>query len=145
MKNIIYSFFIVTAAIIFGCNPTSKPVAENQVSQKANDTVRIANDEMEYEIIIIDGGFNYWLNSTAKPRGFYPQSHLEARNVPWVTEWNNRSRSPKNNQERDLFLMQIDYQNGTDYGYEVNYLLYNYLVYFQMKNNIRLGGFVPRP
>ena len=143
MKNLLFTFCIVLIVVLFGCNSTSKPMADS--SPQSNDTIRIANEEMEYEVIIIDGGFNYWLNSTAKPRNFYSQNYLETRNIPWVVEWNNKARSPKNNQERDLFLMQIDYQNGTDYGYEVNYLLYNYLVYFQLKNNIRLGGFPARP
>jgi len=40
--------------------------------------------------------------------------------------------------------MSIDYQNNIDYGYEVNYMLFNYLSYFQLTNNIRLGGFAPR-
>ena len=39
-----------------------------------NDTVRIANDELEYEVIIIDPGFSTWLNSTALPRNYYSQS-----------------------------------------------------------------------
>ncbi|MGJ8739147.1 MAG: DUF6146 family protein, partial [Zobellia laminariae] len=29
-------------------------------------------------------------------------------------------------------------------GYEVNYKLYNYFIYFQRKYNQRLGPFVPR-
>lgn len=150
MKNVFYAFWIVLFSVLLSCNSASKSVTDNKTAEqntavKTNDTVRIANDALEYEVIIIDGGFNYWLNSTAKPRNFYSQNYLETRNIPWVVEWNNRARSPRNSQERDLFLMPIDYQNGIDYGYEVNYLLYNYLVYFQIKNNIRLGGFVPRP
>ena len=145
MKNLFYIVTFVIISVIFGCNPPSKTISESQPNTKLNDTVRIANDDIEYEVIIIDGGFKYWLNSTARPRGFYTQNYLESRNIPWVIEWNNRARSPKNSRDRELYLLQIDYQNGTDYGYEVNYLLYNYLVYFQIKNNIRLGGFAPRP
>ncbi len=40
--------------------------------------------------------------------------------------------------------LQIDYQQGIDYGYEVNYVLYNYFIYFQLTYNQRLGPFVPR-
>lgn len=146
MKNYIYIVASVLLACIFGCNSSSKPIAQNNNdNQKSGDTVRIANDEMQYEVIVIDGGFRPWLQSSARPRGFYTQKHLENRNVPWVIEWNNRARSPKSNRDASLFSMQIDYQNGTDYGYEVNYLLYNYLVYFQMKNNISLGSFPARP
>ena len=37
-----------------------------------------------------------------------------------------------------------NYETNINYGYEVNYMLYNYLVYFQLKNNQKLGGFSPR-
>ena len=43
-----------------------------------------------------------------------------------------------------LYEMQIDYQNNINYGYEVNYILYNYFVYFQQKYKQKLGGFEPR-
>jgi len=108
----------------------------------ANDTVRIANEELEYEIVIIDPGFNTWLASRAQPRGYYSQTHLETKNKFWVVEWNIRARQPQ--QYGDMYLMEIDYRPEIDYGYEVNYMLYNYLVYFQLTNNQRLGGLVPQ-
>ncbi|MGX7668562.1 DUF6146 family protein [Flavobacterium pedocola] len=145
MKTILCGLLIVIGSIFFGCNSTSKPVAEKQLNKNTNDTVRIANEELEYEIIIIDGGFNTWLNSTARRRGFYSQNYFEARNIPWVIEWNNRARIARTDRDRDLFGMEINYRSNVNYGYEVNYLLYNYLVYFQIKNNIRLGGFMPTP
>lgn len=145
MKNCIPIVIVLFIAMLFGCKSTTKPMAESNIDKTLSDTVRIVNKALEYEVTIIDPGFNSWLQSTAKPRGFYTQSYMETRNVPWIVEWNNRARSPRNSRERELFLMDVNYQNGIDYGYEVNYLIYNYLVYFQIKNNIRLGGFMPRP
>lgn len=138
MKTYVYTAAIV--ALIMGCT-SNKSLTANTASAQ-NDTIRIANDSIEYEVIIIDPGFNSWLHTSARPRGFYSQNYLEARNIPWVTEWNNRYRTQMGN--RDLYLMPIDYRQGIDYGYEVNYLLFNYLTYYQLKNNIRLGGFAPR-
>ena len=43
-----------------------------------------------------------------------------------------------------LYELQIDYEPNIDYGYEVNYMLYNYFIYFQIKYKQRLGPFVPR-
>ncbi|MGK4568764.1 hypothetical protein [Flavobacterium sp. 3HN19-14] len=40
--------------------------------------------------------------------------------------------------------MEIAYNGNTDYGYEVNYILFNYLTYFQIANNTKLGGFAAR-
>lgn len=123
--------------------PPEKPQDRKTVAQTPGDTIRIANDEIGYEIIIIDPGFNSWFAGNARPRGYYSQHYLEARNLVWVNEWNLRVGNQL--QSRDLFGMRIDYSPGVDYGYEVNYLLYNYLVYFQIRNGVQLGSFVPRP
>lgn len=148
MKTLFYSGIIFFLILLWGCNTPRQVTAtdrnESAVEAQTNDTVRIANDELEYEIIIIDPGFNSWLVGRAKPRGFYDQRYLEIRNLQWVTEWNTHVISSRPGRE-NLFTMSIDYNSTTDYGYEVNYLLYNYLVYFQLKNNIRLGSFAPRP
>ncbi|UUC45436.1 DUF6146 family protein [Flavobacterium cerinum] len=148
MKKLFYFGIIFCLILVWSCT-TPKSVTttdknESALAASANDTIRIANDELEYEIIIIDPGFNSWLIGRAKPRGFYDQKYLEARNIQWVTQWNTHVVSQRPGGE-NLFTMMIDYNATTDYGYEVNYMLYNYLVYFQLKNNIRLGGFAPRP
>ncbi|WP_294818554.1 DUF6146 family protein [uncultured Flavobacterium sp.] len=108
-----------------------------------NDTVRIANDSLEYEVIIIDPGFNAWLASRARPRDYYGQEYLETKNRLWVMEWNSRVLQVQ--RYGNLYQMRIEYESNIDYGYEVNYLLYNYLVYFQITNNQKLGGIVPFP
>lgn len=134
-------FFAVVLLIIFSCKPTDKTfVSEKDKSLSRNDTVRIANDSLEYEIIIIDPGFNSWFISYAKPRNYYSQSYLESRNRIWVNEWNMRASQPTI-YNSSLYEMQINYQQSIDYGYEVNYMLFNYLTYFQLTNRTKLGGF----
>ena len=144
MKKIIY--LLLVSVFIFNCN-TSKTSAskkdERLANAKQSDTVTIANDELEYEIIIIEPGFNSWLASRAKPEGFYSQQYLETRNYQYVIEWNQRVMQPQRFNP-SLYEMQIDYQSSIDYGYEVNYKLYNYFIYFQLTYKQRLGGFVPR-
>lgn len=131
--------------LIIACGTKNNTASANKnlsaLSTK-NDTVRIANDSLEYEVIIIDPGFNSWLASRAKPRGFYGQPYLENKNRLWVNEWNNRAMNPQRFGE--LYQMQIDYRPQINYGYEVNYLLYNYLVFFQVSNNQKLGGIIPQ-
>ena len=120
-------------------------VAQETAEQNpsVNDTVRIASDKVEYEIIIMEPGFNSWLQSRARPEGYYSQEFLENRNVVYVNEWNNRVLNPAR-YSPNLYEMQIDYNPSIDYGYEVNYKLYYYFIYFQMTYNQRLTGFVPR-
>lgn len=105
--------------------------------------VEIKDDETEYEIIIIEPGFYTWLQSIARPEGYYSQSFLENRNAILVTNWNQRVLQPLM-YNPNLYEMQINYDPNIDYGYEVNYKLYNYFIYFQRKYNQRLGPFLPR-
>lgn len=147
MKNYI-SLFGMFLLLVLSCKTQNDTEAMEPMSVNtdttaiANDTVRIANDELEYEITIIDPGFNSWLYSRAKPRGYYSQQYLENKNRLWVVQWNIRAMQPR--RYGDLYLMQIDYEPRIDYGYEVNYMLYNYLVYFQLTTGQRLGGIVPK-
>lgn len=145
MKYLVYS--IIVCLLLAGCHSTKPTVLKGQDEKTANaaqnDTVRIANDEEGYEIIIIDPGFNTFLYGSAKPRGFHNQTFLENRNRIYVTEWNRRVLQPQV-YNPNLYEMQINYSPQIDYGYEVNYLLYNYFIYFQLKYKQRLGPYTPR-
>jgi len=99
--------------------------------------------DSEYDIIIMDIGFNRWLNQIAQPKGYYSQSFLEQRNYFYVLEWNRRVLEPRIFDSL-LYELQINYEQGIDYGYDVNYQLYNYFIYFQRRFNQRLGPFLPR-
>jgi hypothetical protein len=58
---------------------------ENLDSSMTNDTIRIANDTLEYEVIIIDPGFSTWLASRSLPRNYHSQSYLE--NKKYTVGW----------------------------------------------------------
>jgi len=141
MKTAVYILLI--CGVILGCN-TTKPIAsktdEKSETLKTNDTVKIVNDELEYQIIIIEPGFNTWLLTSARPEGFYSQNYLENRNLIYVNEWNARVMQPQR-YNPNLYEMQIDYSSGIDYGYDVNYKLFNYFIYFQITYNQKLAGF----
>lgn len=146
MKTFIY--ILLVCGFIFSCNTPKTTVSQKNKTEKElaitnNDTVTIANDELEYEIIIIEPGFNFWLASRAKPEGYYSQNYLENRNYLYVTEWNSRVTQPLRFNS-SLYELAIDYQPNIDYGYEVNYKLYNYFIYFQLNYKQQLAGFVPR-
>ena len=135
-------FLFVLASCHFDKNIVSK--AKKDIIEKPSDTIRISNDSLQYEVVIIDSGFNSWLYGNAKPRGFYSESYLENRNQIYVTEWNSRAMQPQR-YNPNLYEMQINYDRNVHYGYEVNYLIYNYMIYFQMANKQQLGGFFARP
>jgi hypothetical protein len=137
---------IVIIALIASC----KSYNNNQVINNGNDsgliendTVSISSDESDYEIIIIEPGFNAWLLTRARPVGFHSQQWLESRNALLVQSWNQRNLQPSV-YDPSLYELRIDYDTRTDYGYEVNYKLYNYFLYFQLTYNQRLSSFIPR-
>ena len=142
MKKFVFILAIVLT--IIACSSTSQNIASNDTTtnKKGNDTVRIANDSLEYEVIIIDNGFNYWLNTMAYPRNYHTLAFLENKNYQYVTEWNIRATQP-NRYNPNLYEMTIDYQPQIHYGYEVNYLIYNYMIYFQNTYKQKLAGYVP--
>ena len=109
----------------------------------SEEPVEIENEETEYQIIIIEPGFYTWLMSVARPEGYYSKHWLENRNQILVINWNQRVLQPRQF-DPNLYQLQIDYDPNIDYGYEVNYKLYNYFIYFQRKYRQRLGPFVPR-
>ncbi|MFI8378046.1 DUF6146 family protein [Leeuwenhoekiella sp. NPDC079379] len=138
MKPFIY--FFVALGLIYGCANTqiNKKLTGNNAMTTANDTVRIANDSLEYEILIIEPGFNTFLVSIARPEGYYTQNYLENKNRFLVTEYNQRVNQPFTF-DPNLYPQQINYDNNVDYGYEVNYKLYNYFVFFSRQYNQRFS------
>lgn len=129
---LIVSFFMI---LFWACASSPK---QKKLQEKEQPVV-IANDSLEYEIIIIDPGFTYYLKAIAQPRGFYSQNYLETRNTIWVTNWNIRAQNP-NRFDGNIYENVIDYQQNVDYGYEVNYKLFNYFLFAQRKYKMSLGG-----
>ena len=142
MKYILLLFSIVFS-VLMACNSSKSNKNFEDKPKLESDTIRIANEAIEYEVMIIDIGFSSWFNSFAKPRNYYSQSYLEARNRMWILEWNRRAMQPLQ-YNPNLYEMTINYESNIDYGYEVNYMIYNYLVYFQLTNKQQLGSFLPR-
>tara|TARA_R110000796_G_scaffold88850_6_gene192089 strand:+ start:160956 stop:161489 length:534 start_codon:yes stop_codon:yes gene_type:complete len=149
-KSILKTLLVLMliTGIAYSCSSNKaaiEPTAEEKIAfnETAGDTITIADEKTEYEIIIIEPGFNFWLQSVARPENYYSQSYLENRNAIWVMEWNQRVQQPLR-YNSNLYELTINYDRTIDYGYDVNYKLYNYFIYFQRKYNQRLGTFIPR-
>ena len=91
-------------------------------------------DSLEYELIIIDSGFENWL-VTKPSREFYSKEYYELRNRLYVSEWNNRHSTLGG---CGLYETYIDYSYSIDYGLDLNYKLYYYFRYFEETNKIKL-------
>jgi len=102
--------------------------------QIESDTL-IKQDSVEYELIVIDPGYETFL-ATQKPASFFSQEYYETWNYRYVTEWNIRHSSPL--VYGSLYETRIDYDPWIDYGLELNYRLYYYFRFFEKTNGIRL-------
>lgn len=144
MKSFLYIFLIT--GFIYSCKSSQSTDAsskQEEVQLTKNDTVSIANNDLEYELIIIEPGFNFWLETKARPRGYYEQDFMETRNLRYVDAWNDRAMHPLE-YPSGLYESRIYYDPTVNYGYEVNYKLYNYFIYFQLTYKQQLTSFIPR-
>jgi endonuclease YncB( thermonuclease family) len=143
MRTLLIAMVVALSAI--SCQTKAQVTSSNEVANAKvikGDTVKIANDEIEYAVYIIDPGFTHWLQSRSFPRGYHSETFLENKNRWYVEEWNRRVLQPQRYDSK-LYEMQINYDPRIHYGYEVNYLIYNYMVYFQNTYKQNLFGIVP--
>lgn len=127
---------LVSISFLVNCGTSANPLNVYEKRTEEPDTLRIKNDSLDYEVVILDYGFNTWL-VTQRPRGFYTQRYMEIRNIQYVNEYNNRVSNP-NRYKDELYPFPIEYNFKTNYGYEVNYLLYHYFLFFEEKYNQKL-------
>ncbi len=92
-------------------------------------------DSVEYELIVMDPGYEAFL-ATQKPMEFYSQHYYESWNHRYVMEWNSRHSQPL--AYGGMYETYIDYSPHIDYGLELNYKLYYYFRFFEMKNGVNL-------
>lgn len=128
MKNIAY--ILLLGLFIFSCGSTNKTTTKN--NNLPEGAVRIANDSLEYEIIIFDIGFENYLETIAKPKWYYTKETLEIKNLFYVTTWNIRAQNPLQ-YNPNIYENTIDYNANIDYGFDVNYKLYNYFKFVEYK------------
>ncbi|MGB1043044.1 MAG: DUF6146 family protein [Tenacibaculum sp.] len=133
LKQILILF--ISIFIFYACG--TSPIKSSSTDKE--EPVVIKNDSLEYEIIIIDPGFTAYLNSVARPEGFYSQNYLENRNQIMVTAWNMRAQNPSQFNP-NIYENIIDYSPHINYGYDVNYKLFNYFMFAQQKYRMRLGN-----
>jgi hypothetical protein len=129
MKDLFY--YLTIGLFIVGCASTNKTTIKKDADIN-EEAVRIANDSLEYEIIIFDIGYKSYLLTIAKPDWYYSQEYLEIKNQFYVVEWNIRVQNPFR-YNPDIYENLINYDPSIDYGLEVNYKLYNYFKFVEYK------------
>lgn len=125
----------ISALLVTGFMSSCVPAKKAGKSVKPEKIELIANgqDSTEYELIIIDAGFQSWFERNRKPEWYYSNDYLASWNYRYAVSWNARVRDPMMNQDRadNPFEMEIDYRPGIDYGIDLNYKLYYYFRYIE--------------
>ena len=119
------AILVLSIFLFYGC--TSK-IASNKDIPKAENIVINSQDDEEYELTIIDSGFQTWFASYAKPINFYSKSYYESQNRRYVSSWNELYQRTGG---AGPFGNYVDYRFTEDYGLELNYELFWYFKYIE--------------
>lgn len=133
MKSIAQIIIALTVALfIFSCG-TQREVATNGSGRLALRDTSQVTDSLEYELIIFDQGFDFWLSSRSFQKNQYSNSYLQSMNNLYVIEWNRRYSMGDRRIES-----YIDYSPFNEYDFELNYKLFMYFKFFEERNRIKL-------
>ena len=122
---------LMVAAVVVSCSAppqqTFRPPAENVIdlSQK--------NDDEEYELIVLDPGFDTWFQTNwnlAKDRS---ESYYSHWNNMYASAWNYQASRPHSSR---FFDTMINYDPSIDYGIALERKLYYYFRWVDTKMGI---------
>ncbi len=132
MKNIVLIFCI--AFISFGCTPQQNNSKKDKEQREMKPS---KNEDGEWDLIVIDTQFDYFLTAVAKPISQYSESFLKAKNASLVSEWNSYYNT---GQYRNIIESGIDYNPRENYGIKFEYKLYQVFAYVNWKYGLKMNG-----
>lgn len=136
MKNIQITLVLALAlAICFSCG-TPRSISDSAGRVGIKDTPAVS-DSTEYDLIVFDSGFDYWLSTRSYSKSQYSNEYLRTSNLQYANEWNRRFF--KGDRRFDSL---VEYDPFTKYDFNFNYKLFMYFKYFEETNRIKLipGG-----
>ncbi len=134
MKKIFeIGFLTIIMVLIFSCGVTRREVKDFPTGRMVIKDTSAVKDSTEYELIVFDPGFDYWLASKSFYKHMYSNEYLQSINYQYAIEWNRRYSSGDRSIES-----YIDYNPSTKYDFEFNYKLFMYFLYFEESNKVTL-------
>lgn len=129
MRSHLVFYFLFSLFIINSCT-TQRPTTDSTAVIKPEK-----NEDGEWEIMVFDTQYDYFLNAIAQPQSMYNEQTLKARNQALVSEWNSYYYSGRH---RNVIESAIDYDPNENYGLEFEYRLYQVFAFVQWKYGLRL-------
>ncbi|ROI02241.1 hypothetical protein EGI16_15305 [Chryseobacterium sp. G0240] len=131
MKNFV--FLILMMFIPFSCFSQNSP----KNSKEQPEMKPSKNEDGEWDLIVIDTQFDYFLNAVARPVSQYSETYLKTKNNFLVNEWNGYYNSGR---YRNIIESRIDYDPQENYGIKFEYKLYQVFAYVNWKYGLRMKG-----
>ena len=133
MKAVLSSCII--SLVLFGCTHSSR-----MTTVPDENLVDITKNEEEYELIVLDPGFDSWFITTWSPAKDRSVSYYSYWNQRYVTAWNYKATRPLTSK---YFENLIFYDPTVDYGIELERKLYYYFRYVDTKLGIPILDSAP--
>ena len=100
---------------------------------KTEDVVE--QDSIEYGVETFDSKFEAWYEFNKSPATYRSQTYYENWNRQYVSAWNNKSATGRNN---SFFEPIVGYDPTEDYGFDVNHKLFYYFQYVENVLKIKI-------
>ena len=124
---------LMSAILTASCGVFKSDKMSGRVGLKHGTDMVESKDSLEYELIIIDNGFDTWLLKNDHMKGQYENTHLQNLNSIYSNTWNQLYMTGDRRIES-----YIDYDTRIDYGFDFNYKLFMYFKYFEEVNRVDL-------
>ena len=114
----LYIFTVI--ALIISCS-SNKNIAGKSVEDSNQDST-------QYEMIVMDPGFETWFATNSKPDWYHSLNYYENWNRQYTHTWNAKASTfPYGH----LLSTPINYEDNIDYGLEINHKLFYYFQFVE--------------
>ena len=134
MKSVL--IFVLSLYLWVGCTSQSRM---HQATDK--NLIDIKQNEDEYEVMVLDPGFETWFATTWSPAKDRSQEYYSSWNQQYVTEWNYKASRPST---AKFFNDFINYDPTVRYGIDVERKLFYYFRWVETQLGIPILQNPPR-
>lgn len=128
MKRLIFFIMVLFMA---GCGTYRNATTVT----KAKNVLDIQKDENQYDLVVLDPGFQNWFDTNWSPAKDHMKSYYDSWNDQYVSAWNYKATHIGYS---NYFDSVIDYNPNTDYGMAVSRKLYYYFRYVELVKKIQI-------
>ena len=127
---------VLSGLLLFGCATQSRMLRATD-----SNLIDITQNEGEYEVMVLDPGFESWFITTWSPAKDRSEEYYSGWNQQYVTEWNYKAtRTPT----AEFFTSMIQYDPNVRYGIDVERKLFYYFRWVETQLRIPILSNPPR-